>query len=590
VAPHVQREASEVTRMPPAAPSAAVVSLLAALSGCQPDPYAPDRDPGIDDPIPADDTEAPRVVLTEPVAPAILDGDRIVIAGRVEDDNPDRLEIDGVPVDLDADGTFSVALPVEPGAVRARVRAYDTAGHAGEAFVAALVGPQRPSGTPIEDAAALGLAPGAFAELARGAEALLAGADLGATMAGGAPILEGSWGELTVVGLTHGAVDVALAPADGVIESTVTVAAPRVDLELDPPIFGTVTGFMAADTLLLSVALALTPADGRATVSEVAATVELEGFRYNVDGFPGFVEDLVRDYVRSYVEQQIGRTVASLLRTYVEDALASLPQSFEAPVLGAPVEIRADVSAIEVTPAGARLVIDLSGMAVSPLPERAAFGHLAAPEAALPAGSEHDVELAFAVQSLNAFMSELWRGGGRIDRITTPPTAGEIALLVPSWRDDAPSDARIDVVLDFALPPVVVGDEHDGLRMETADLRIDVIAVAGGEDVHLGTASAAVSADVDVLLDESTGAPVVRLEIGETRVSGDGLTGLDGVAGQRIDEILSALAPPIADFLERFLALSAPAMAGFRLDAESAGPRDGYVRLGGRLAFEGSAP
>jgi hypothetical protein len=86
----------------------------------------------------------PELTIISPDRGTFVDGP-IVVSGRVRDDGPARVTVDGQPIAVAADGTFSTTLAPRPGLAIVETHAIDATGHDVRDVRSVLTGPFAPS-------------------------------------------------------------------------------------------------------------------------------------------------------------------------------------------------------------------------------------------------------------------------------------------------------------------------------------------------------------------------------------------------------------------------------------------------------------
>jgi hypothetical protein len=538
------------------------------------------------------DATPPELVIESPQQAAFIDGRVLEIRGYVEDATRAEVTIGDETVLVGSGGRFSVEQEVQPGAHRRRIVATDAAGHTDYAFRSALVGDFASPGDSTPNAVALELGSEALSELARGLGDQLSRVDLEQVVRARNPVASGWWGELNVTGVSHDGIDIEITPHSGRIDPRIVVDNLQVDMKADWAYVGATGAEVYADPEM-NAGVALGVEGGLPDVGLDGVKADLHGFRFDIDWIPSWFEDweTVRGAARRYIEGRLQRFVEQELPPKLRDALRDLPAGRRVSFQGGSFDVGVELSALDADESGMWATVDVRATAASGgLSSGSATGPLVLPTAESPSYQvPEDVAVSVSQNLLNVVLYEAWRERFMERRIEGESlrdegvTVSDLSLLLPRLEDRAPSDAPVDFAISAALPPVV--RESDGeLWVEAADVRAELVARGGGEDVPLMTLSLGARTRVT---------SEVREDAFSVNLEGIELTGVDVVGdakdqlpdGDELQELLLSL---LGDRLEDGMeidALQIPSLYGFEVTAEQPSPEDGYLALTGSLHY-----
>lgn len=538
------------------------------------------------------DSEGPRIVLESPLPGSYVEGTTVRVAGRVEDRNVERLELDGLPVPIDRDGRFEILRYVDAGAHRFRLRATDTSGRESWAFGSCLAGAFAEPGEPILDAASLGIGTAAIDALEPGGEALLAAQDYEALVLALNPVVSGWWGRIEVLGEDHGAIGLELSPGNSQLSATVTVASIRVPFVIRSSVGANVSGVATVARATLTQALgAEVTAAGRINVFSRGTNVALTDFRVAVDWVPSFIEnwDRVRDAIRTRIEAAVEDGVGNALPPYLETALSRVPRSGTFPLMESRVHVDARVADVHLGSGGIGVVVDLSvegSEHTKDAPGSIVIGHEASSPIAGPG-----VSVGMALDVLNAAAFAAWDAGTLDRRVDSLPYMDDVlrmshlTLLVPQLRRAAPAEAPIAVVLSPALQPVIQTTRDGEIEVFAPDVRATLVAVVDGADTPLLTVSLALGAPVELHIERDE----IGVRVGAVELTADLVDAPAGApAGDELDALLRAALGPASASLLDLSGLRAPSVYGYQVTADSFSFDRNFLRFTGTLDRTGS--
>jgi hypothetical protein len=217
--------------------------------------------------------------------------------------------------------------------------------------------------------------------------------------------------------------------------------------------------------------------DGSLALDISGTEVALDGFDYDVEGIPDFVEDWFEGRVRTLAEDTVRDALADFVVPSLFDP-AALRRTVE--VLGAPIDVGLKLNAASVTSAGLDLRADATATAPQAIHPEPAVRPTAGAVSTID-GS--DLDVAAGVDLLNRLLHATWAAG--VLDLTLDEASGlgaglplKVALLAAALGDAAdgiPLDTPVVLSLRPLLPPVARLEKGDRpLVVETGDLLLDV--------------------------------------------------------------------------------------------------------------------
>jgi hypothetical protein len=530
------------------------------------------------------DGTAPVVTITSPTPASFIEGDVLLIEGRVEDAHLDTLEIDGISVSLAADGSFRQEREVEPAAFRIRVVATDAVGHAGYGFTSAIVGEFAPAGERLDSAARLEIGSGAIGTLVDAAEPLISPANVRPLIMNANPVVSEWWGDIHLTGENHGAVNASAVTGVDRITATVRIADINVPLLLDPSVGPNITGTATVTSAVGTLVANVGAAGGRPTVTIASSSVVLNGFRVDVDGLPSGADTLVTNLVRNKVQSSIESVVRAQVPPVISDALTRIPLSHTITLLGHTAEVSGAVRSFTTTSAGLRGVFDLGIEATSVDSSMMAGvpGSLVLGARIPPTGTPSSVRAAVSLDVVNQALFAGWSTGLLEIEIADPQvgsgplTVGALSLLAPDLRGRAASDAPVSLFIDAVLPPVVQPTEDGLFEVIVPDLHVTATA----EGTELFVLSVSLRGDVRIAIEDNE----IAVHVADTVLVADAVGAPNGLPeGPALDRLLEGLVGPLLEDYTSLEGLRVPQLFGFEFSDYSASLDRGYLVVEGSL-------
>ena len=418
--------------------------------------------------------------IHEPARGHRIAGPTLQIVGQLTGGQAPQLTVNGDLVVPGPDGLFSAEVSVEPGLHVLVVRAQE-----GEEIQedrrGILVDADVEPTAPVENGLRADISPAGLTALSGLVAEYAQNIDLG-SMVGGDD-------DMRIESVSYSGVDLTFEPRAGHFMVRLVVRGLRIQVraEVDMIFSVTVSGEAWADEAVITAELRPTiPPNGSLDLSLSNASVELRGFGYNINNFPGFLESIFEDMVREKAEDALRDALSEQVLDQLFDP-ESLNQSLD--ILGRTIEIDLRLSTIDVQPQG--MTINLDGE-VRPS-EIIHEGAAVRPRAGDPSPSDAQLDLAFHEGFIDRLLHAVWAGGvldatvGAGGDVELPDNIG-IGLLLPAL---GPAGEGIDPATPLIIglrplhPPVA--HTQPGafpLVIEMADLMID-IAVPEGPMVSL---------------------------------------------------------------------------------------------------------
>ncbi|HEY5937167.1 MAG TPA: Ig-like domain-containing protein [Kofleriaceae bacterium] len=514
---------------------------------------------------------APTIVIDSPERGSSSAGGTVTVSGRVIDDGPVTLNINGTQVTAETDGSFSATITVGIGLGIIETVATDAGGNAARDVRAVLSGMVVASDGTL--AAPLGARAGV--EALRGIGTAMGntaeGLDYTALVKQFNPIYKndgclGATVNVTSVAMSN--IGVTLVPRSGGLEADVEIAnvVVKADAAYKFSCFGgNTTITVRASKARLGGMLGVALQNGKLTTSLPGVGVALDGFSFEIGGVPGAVEDLLKGKVREGIENALKDVIAARVPPIANGALAGLlAKPITTTILGRELTATAVPTAVKVTADGLFVAVE------SKLSVAGGEGgmYVATPQNVTEETltGVRGIGIAVADDAVNQLFAGLWASGA-LERTLAIEDTGPLAAILD---DDA---TTLDVKL--MLPPsMTTGD--DTLRLSIGDL-IVTTRDAGGQEVQRiaislhSSIAAAPSQEGKVLL--TLGKPEVKAQvITQTEVVQRPLTdeGVEGI----VDAVWSLVGSQASDALSK---LPLPAVGGIQLGAPAVAAKDGFL-------------
>jgi hypothetical protein len=378
-------------------------------------------------------------------------GPNLLVRGRVEGATAPVVTVAGVPAPVDADGAFSVQVPVQPGLNILITQAEDGARRA-EDRRAVLQDADADPFSALSRVVRVHLSQVALATVAALASELAEAQDLQALAAENMPP------DVHLDALEYSRIEVLLEPARGVLQATLRVH----DLELrvrggvsfgaEIEVAGTATANPAE--VVAEVRIAATP-QGGLDIGIERTEVTLHGFDYDIQAVPGLVEDWFADEVRARGEDLVAGALGDFVLPNLFDP-AALNRSVE--ILGRTLNVSLKLDEVLLQPGSMQLVLDANATPGALVHPGGAVRRSPGLEPTMRVGAE--VDTAVAADLLSRMLHAAW-AGGLLDfdadalEMENPLTVQALALALGEGARDLDPDAPVQMTVRPLLPAVV---------------------------------------------------------------------------------------------------------------------------------------
>lgn len=440
-----------------------VVGLLAAGACTRP---RTDRH----EPLPVD--TAPTLTMISPDRGTFVEGATVAVLGRVRDDGPVRVTVNGADAAIAADGSFRATLVAPPGLAIIETHAIDDTGHDVRDVRSVLAGSSASSDGSSRAPIGVRLGRGGLRALGKALGASAAAIDFTATAQALNPVYDrgGCLGaRADIAKMSVGKIEVALTPRPGAIEIDVVVADVVVALDVHYKVacIGGTTKMTVRTSARVRGDLRAALADRRIQTSLPAAIVVLDDFRVDIGAIPRPIEDLVRGTIRAGVETTVKKAIESKVPQLADAKLAELLAAPPTPsLLGHDLKIDVVPRRLELSATGVFVAAD-TALVIS----GGEGGRYVSTPAALAGGAtEQDLGVWIAADTINQLLGGLW--AARAFERTVPITAvGPLAMLL--------DDKVRTIEVAMSLPPTV--STAAVLELAIGDLIVTTRDADGGE-------------------------------------------------------------------------------------------------------------
>lgn len=466
------------------------------------------------------DSNGPSIQLTSPERGEHFERqDEITVTGIVTDaaTGVASLTLDGVALDVDANGEFSTTMSVGEGLELVWLEAVDNDGNTTDTIVGVLNGAYTPEDEAVDPGMDVYLTREGLDALTQTALADFDAETLEADLIASNPVLSDTVlfcidyeGDLRT--LEYGEVEATLGTtAFGLtVEMVIPDLYSEVDVTLDlcgaSSTTDTVTATASVATVVTELSITVpTPGDVEVEVRSVDVTFEDLEVDY------GSLEEAITDFGVSLADLGLDAdTLAGLLFEQmltselpppIEEALESIAIEEEIDMLGATATLEALISDVWTSSGGMNvyLQVDASVDAEADVPE--APGSLTLGGQASPDGSQ-PLAASIGADTLNRLMFAAWQGGVlnlEVSHEETGLDADTLGLLFEGAE-------TMDLVMEPLLPPVVVAATGDGFfDLQLGELLIHASGLVDGVETELATWSVMATGDITVSIDETSG-------------------------------------------------------------------------------------
>ena len=566
--------------MPRALPCASVLVASLATAGC--------ADRALED-DPVRDPNPPVLTVIAPERGHTAQTQSVRVYGQVSDveGGPVGVAINGVAVQVAADGSFDTTINLPAGLTLIQSVATDESGNETTDTRAVLAGELAPIDRPVREAMAAHLGTETFNALGDLTAGFVQRTDLGAIAGSVNPVVDKGGSclgvKVNVDDIRKSGTEVQLSPMGGGVQVTLSVTDLEVDMTADYEFscFGNDAGvYLDADRFTITgmMNIDLTEA-GDFDISLVGTSARFEGFSLDVGVIPSSVVEFFVDDIDQKIADMIAGQVEDMVPSMASGFLANLTgSSLELEVLGRTMTVAVTPTLADFTTAGGLIALDTDirvldatgGYVFTPRP-------MPSPGALSAAGQ--GFRLAFADDAINQVLTSLHAAGAL--ELSMPLGEGDPAGSILGSLAD-----RLDV--HMPLPPMVRADLDSGkIDVVIGDLIAEIVdETESGEGV---VTKVAISARIELSVAVSGGRIVMQTAAPEVWVDvlTDGVTGTNPLNYDQVEVLASAAVKNLAGMTDNFLKeIPIPVFSGTSVTETSFEPMDGYVIIGGSLTAD----
>jgi hypothetical protein len=515
--------------------------------------------------------EAPGLKITSPMRSLIQDhAGKITVTGtatpNAEGDVVKSVTVNNVNAILNADGTFSADIQIQPGASLIHTVATDVKGTAATDTRSVEAGELRTPGQNVQNAITAALSKEAFAKISDTGSQLLKAQNFTALIAPMQPMVDkgGSClgAKAYVDALTISNDKISLVPVDGGLQFSIEIDAPDVKAHADYHVacVGGSTSFgIKATKVVVSGTLDIQPNGMMGfTTTMVSPNVAITGLDVSASGLPGDILNLID--MNGLISFAISKGGEMFMGPMINQALGALAGPKSISLLGKDVEFQIAPSDIELTTAGGLVTLDTQIQIAGT--ENAKYVFLPNGVPTMDAGN--GLQLGLSADLANDLLSQVV--ALNVLNVSLPTTGGTF-------------DAA---AISATSPPMISADPTDGkMRLILPDLKVTF--TQAGTPV----ASAALNAKAELSVTPANNGYAVAISLGTPEVDVDVTDDVPNESrfsntdlGKSVALGLNAQIASISTLLG---GIPIPAMAGLQMTNLSMGGDSGYVMVKGDL-------
>lgn len=539
------------------------LSLLASVSGCT-DTASDLKDP-------------PVLKITSPKRSLIQDrGGLVVVTGTVTPNEIsgepiEKVIVNNVQATVGADGTFTAAVQVQPGATLLHTTARDAAGQEASDTRSVHAGELRPVGANIENAITAAVSTQAFAKLSAAAGPMIEGIDMGAMLAPMQPMVHMGdetgedclFARMYVDDVNMSNVTISLIPTNAGLQFRAQVDG------LDVPararysaacVDGSNTIRVKATKVVVAGTLVITPSGNEGFKTSLTnETVQITGLDIQASGIPGSIIDLLRlDTVAGFI---VSKAMPFAMEPMMNQALGGLagPQMID--VMGKTLHMEVDPTAIDIDSNGALVTLSAK---------------------VLLAGSESSPGFIFTDNGIPSMDAGTGMQIGLADDLANEMLAEVTAIGMLNLAMPAHGGTFDNTNIAMTLPPMVSADPNDGkMKVILGDMMVTFT------DHGTPVAKAALSAAIELKIVPASNGFGVALELGTPVTHVDVLDEVENTTRLTKTDLAKAtevcLAGQITAISKLLTNIPLPSVAGVQMRNMSIGSDDGYVMVRGDI-------
>ncbi|MGE5182325.1 MAG: hypothetical protein ACM31C_09705 [Acidobacteriota bacterium] len=515
--------------------------------------------------------DPPLLTVTSPARSLVQDHTgKLSVTGTVtpnaQGDAVKSVTVNGVTAILNADGTFSAQVDVQPGASLIQTVATDVKGTVATDTRSVEAGELRTPGQMLPSAIAADLSPQAFAKISDLAGTMIKAEDFTKLLAPMQPMLNtgGSClgAKVYVDSLTMTDAHISLVPVDGGLSFSLEVDGLDVNSHADyhvACIGGSDTFEITADAVYVSGTLNVAPNGMMGfTTTLVSPNVNITNLNVSASGLPGAILDLID--MNGLISTVISKGAEMFMGPMMNKALGALAGPKMLSLGGKQITFQISPSDVEFTPSAGLVVLDT---------QIAIGGTEAAKFVFTPNGSPTlnpgmGMQLGLADDLANDMMSQI-------------TTLGMLNLSMPTTGGTFDS-----ATMAATSPPMISADPADGkMRMILPDMKVTF--TQAGTPV----ASAALNAKIALDVAPASNGSAIAIQLGKPEIDIDVTDDIPNETRFTKDDLGKAvelaLQSQIASISALLGGIPLPAMDGLQMSNLSMGADSGYVMVKGDL-------
>lgn len=536
-------------------------------------------DNAYDPDAPAIDPNAPRVHITSPERGTFAGAvGTVEVKGTAVDDTlVTSVTVNGVEAPVQADGTFAVIVPVEPGTNLLHAVAKDAQGNVGKETRAVVAGKLSSIDRTITQAITASLSAQTFDAIGKGAGKFIADTNLTSMVTPMNPVVDYGtengqpdclYAQAHITGLDVRKSTVKLAPQAGGLYLDATLEGIRMDTHLQWAVScldGSTNAAVGASKIrvrgMFKVAI---KAGGEFDIKLVNPDVTVTGFDVDLAGVPGEVIDYLD------LDQRMGPIIGWATERFVvpmlNNAFNGLNETKTIDVFGKQIDIALSPNRIEFDVVGAIVMLDSELRAKG---DEASPGFVFVANTVPAMDKSQGFQLAIADDAANQLLSSLWAAKG-LD-------VG-LDLKTGSYGDVGKLYDRVEIT---AKVPPHIDASNDRLRLTIGDL---MATFKNGEAI---ATQVAINAQVDIKVEDSASGGL-RLDVGSPTTYVDVLDemvdGTNALSNAQFEAIATfALGRVIAVGSGSVGAIPLPSIGGVSLKDVDVSNQTGYVVVDGEV-------
>jgi len=521
--------------------------------------------------------EPPVLKVTSPQRSLVQNGaGAVTVTGTVtanaEGDALDKVMVNGVQATLNADGSFTAQIQIQPGATLIHTIARDVDGGEARDTRAVHAGNLKPNGTVVERAVAAAISKEAFAKIAGAAGTMVKGMDVKTMLAPMNPMVRYDdpaslseedclFARGTINDVKFTDVKIALVPKVGGISFNLQID------KLDVPgrvrwgaacVKGTNDFRVTADKITVGGTLTVAP-DGMNGFKTglTSPVINVQNLNVSVSGVPDWMTGVLSDGVQAAIN-----TFAPMaMKPVMNMALGALGGPKTLDILGKKMDIEVKPADIFFDADGGLVVMDMKMLLQG---TQAAKGFIYTDNGLPSLDPGQGFQIGLADDLANQMMGQ----------------AGALGLL--NLAMPASGGTFDNAEISMTLPPMISADPADGKMKVVLG---DMISTFTFQGTPVG--KAAINATIDLKIEPANNGYGVAVQLGKPEIH---VTVLDDIANAtRLENedlaksVEICLSAQIASISKLLAGIPLPQVAGLQMRNLSVGADDGYVMVKGTL-------